>query len=336
MVVELFDPNQAGAADLAGYYRVLRDSHLVDEPGEPVPTYEDVVERLRNPFPGVGSAGYWVARDATGIVAFGYARFPESENTHMAVATVVVHPQSRRRGVGRRVLHAILPQLRARGRTVVEDWGLPAGGTGAEWAHGLGFRTARTVVHQDLVVAEADRARWPVGLPEGYRVRRWVGAAPEDVVEPYAAARNAILDAPMGTTAFRPPEWTVERVRAAEAEVRQQNSEQRTVVAVHEATGVVAGLTEVVVLPHGPRTAHQGDTVVQAAHRGRGLGVSLKGVMAHWLLSDHPDLERMETFTNADNEHMIRVNHRLGLTTTSTRLVIAHDVEELLGSLVRR
>ncbi len=333
--VELFDPHRADEVDLAGYYRVVRDSHLVDEVDgrdEP-PTYEDVVERLRSPFPGVGPAGHWVARGASGIVAFGYARFPEDENSHIAVATVVVHPASRRRGVATRLLRAMLPHFRERGRTVVEDWGLVEGRPGTEWAHRLGFRTVRAVVAMVMTVADADRTRWPLGLPDGYRVERWVDTAPEELVASYATARSAIHDAPMGTTEFVLPQWTVERVRANEAELRAEDVEQRVVAAVHEATGEVVGLTEVVLLPHGPRTAHQGDTAVLAAHRGHGLGSGLKGVMAHWLVEDHPDLERMHTFTNADNEHMIRVNRQLGMTVERTELLVAHDIDALTARL---
>jgi mycothiol synthase len=333
VTVELFDPHQADANDLAGYYRVVHASHLVGEPDEPAPAYEDVVERLRNPFPGVGPAGHWVVRDATDIVAFGYARFPEAENSHIAVATVVVHPDSRRRGIGTRLLSAMLPHFRDHGRTVIEDWGLAEGGTAANWAHRLGFKTVRAPAVQALTVAEADRNRWPVDLPDGYRAELWINSAPDRIVTSYAAARSAIHDAPTGTTEFRHPEWTVEKVRETEDELRRDNVEQRVVVAVHEATGEVAGLTEIVLLPHGPRTSHQGDTAVLDEHRGHGLGLALKGVMAHWLVSDHPELERMETVTNADNEHMIRVNHQLGLTTVRTELVVAHDVETLIARL---
>ncbi|MEU4443589.1 GNAT family N-acetyltransferase [Actinosynnema sp. NPDC050801] len=331
--MESFDPNEADAADLAGYYRVVRDSHLVDEdsPHEPVPSYDDVVERLRSPFPGVGPAGHWVVRDASGIVAFGYARFPEDENSHIAVATVVVHPESRRRGIATRLLREMVPELRARGRTVIEDWGLVAGRPGTRWAHRLGFRTVRAVAAMGMALE--DRTRWPVDLPDGYRVERWVDAAPEEIVASYAAARSAIHDAPMGTTEYVLPEWTVRRVRENEAELRGENVEQRVVVAVHEATGEVAGLTEVVLLPHGPRTGYQGDTAVLAAHRGRGLGLGIKGVMAHWLVEDHPDLERMRTFTNADNEHMIRVNRELGMAVERTVLVVAHDIDALTARL---
>ena len=331
--MESFDPHQADQADLAGYHRVVLDSHLADEDPtrEPAPTYEEVVERLRNPFPGVGPAGHWVVRDGNGIVAFGYARFPQEENSHIAVATVVVHPQSRRQGIATRLLRGMLPRLRERDRTVIEDWGLVEGRPGTDWAHRLGFRTARAVVRMTMAVD--DRTRWSTGLPAGYRVERWIATAPDEIVASYAAARSAIHDAPMGTTEYVPPEWTVERVRENEAELRAGNVEQRVVAAVHEATGEVAGLTEVVLMPHEPRMSYQGDTAVLAAHRGHGLGLGLKGVMAHWLADDHPDLERVRTYTNADNEHMIRVNRALGMTVERTELLIAHDIDALAVTL---
>ncbi|MFE2753610.1 GNAT family N-acetyltransferase [Actinosynnema sp. NPDC059335] len=333
MILEPFDPWRADEADLAGYHRVMRDSLAVDEPGEPAPTFEDVVARLRNPFPGVGPAGFWVVRDGGRIVAYAYARFPEDENSHIAVATVVVHPESRRRGVATRALRALLPELRRRGRTVIEDWRLVEGAVSAEWARRLGFRTVRAVVSMSMEVADADRSRWPVGLPPGYRVVRWSNETPEEVVASYAAARSAIHDAPMGTTEFVNPQWTVERIRRSEAGFRDDGVEQRVVAAVHEATGEVVGLTEVVVLPRDPGTAHQGDTAVLAAHRGRGLGLGLKGVMAHWLVEDHPALERTRSFTHVDNEHMIRVNHRLGMVTERTELVVAHDIDALIATM---
>ncbi|MCC8250215.1 GNAT family N-acetyltransferase [Saccharothrix luteola] len=220
-----------------------------------------------------------------------------------------------------------------RGRTVIEDWRLVEGRPGTDWARRLGFRTVRSLAAMVMTVADVDRTRWPVGVPQGYRVERWADTAPDEVVTSYAAARSAIHDVPMGTTEFVPPEWTVERVRANEAELSGENVEQRVVVAVHEATGEVAGLTEVVLLPREPRTFHQGDTVVLAAHRGRGIGLGLKGVMAHWLVEDHPELRRMHTVTNSDNEHMIRVNRRLGMTVERTELVVAHEIDALTARL---
>ncbi|MFT7838708.1 GNAT family N-acetyltransferase [Saccharothrix sp. BKS2] len=295
-----FDPRGADEADLAGHYRVTRAAHLVDEPGRPAPSCGDEVDRLREPFPGLGPAGHWIARDGDGIVAHGYARFPEGDNGHLAIATVVVHPEHRRRGVGTAVLRETVPQLRAEGRAVVEDWRLADGSAGAEWARGLGFRVVRSVAVQELVVPEADRGRWAEELPAGYRVVRWTGAAPDDVVASYAAARAAIHDAPTGTTVFRPPEWTVGRVRATEAEMLGQGVEQR------------------------------GDTAVLAAHRGRGLGLALKGVMAG---GRAPGPGAHEHGHGGRQRAHLRVNEAFGLRTTAVELVVAQEVEALAARL---
>ncbi len=55
----------------------------------------------------------------------------------------------------------------------------------------------------------------------------WVVRDGTGIVASYAAARSAIHDAPMGATEFNHPEWTVERVRETEAELRRDNVEQR-------------------------------------------------------------------------------------------------------------
>lgn len=60
-------------------------------------------------------------------------------------------------------------------------------------------------------------------------------------------------------------------------------------------------------LPLGPRVAHQGDTAVLTAHRGRGLGLGLKGVM-------------------------IRVDEQLGMAVERTELLVAHDIEALAAA----
>ncbi|MGC7096351.1 hypothetical protein ACPZ19_16875 [Amycolatopsis lurida] len=154
------------------------------------------------------------------------------------------------------MLRAVQPGLRRRS---IEGWEVVEGTAGQRWAEALGFRPVRTIVRQALVLAEVDRSRWEVGVPAGYRLRRWADAAPEDVVASYAAARGAIHDAPLGESGYRWPEWTVRRVRAAEAEWRSQGLKQRVVVAVHEASGEVAGFTETSVHPRRPDWGYQHD-----------------------------------------------------------------------------
>jgi RimJ/RimL family protein N-acetyltransferase len=117
-------------------------------------------------------------------------------------------------------------------------------------------------------------------------------------------------------------------VRSYEAEIRDRGCELRTVVAVEESSGVIAGLTEMELRPGRPRGI-QLDTAVLRQYRGRGLGRFIKAVMMQWLLTDRPQIEMVTTNTDADNVHMIRVNHQLGYVTDVAVAKVEVDVETL-------
>src|SRR2546421_257030 len=140
-------------------------SSAADGPGEPALPLAELAGRLTQPLPGMGPAAHWVARRGNEVVAFAEVHFLEAENSAIGLTHVVVHPAARRSGIGTALLRAVLPELRARGRRIVEGWQVVAG-TGGEWgAEALGFRPGRTIVRQALVVAGADRARWDVPVP---------------------------------------------------------------------------------------------------------------------------------------------------------------------------
>ncbi len=121
----------------------------------------------------------------------------------------------------------------------------------------------------------------------------------------------------------------MQRVRAYEAASRDRGCELRTVVAVHEASGTVAGLTEIEVRPGRNDFALQLDTAVLPEYRGHGLGRFIKAQMMRWLLADRPQMEMVGTTTDAANIHMIRVNHQLGYITADTICNVEAGIETL-------
>jgi len=92
----------------------------------------------------------------------------------------------------------------------------------------------------------------PVSPVEGYRVVSWTGAAPAELLESYAAARNAINDAPHDES-IDDERYTPERIRAMESSVERRDTELRVTVAVAP-DGEVAGFTDV----RAPREAGAG------------------------------------------------------------------------------
>lgn len=333
VVVEPLDPWRAGEAELTGVFEVRAAAQEVDAPTQEPVTPESVVARLRSPMPGLGETRHWLARRDDDVVGTATVIFPEAENSGLALVEVIVHPRSRRRGIGTAVLRALVPELTARGRDVVEGMQITKGGAGEAWAAATGFRTVNESILQRLRFADVDPVLWDVPVPDGYRLEQWIGAAPAELVASYAAAKQAIHDAPRGDAALREPAWTVDRVRAAEAEALEQRVEERVVVAVAEGTGEVAGLTQLWLHPRRPTWAYQRDTAVLAAHRGHGLGLAVKARMLRWLTADRPDLDLVYTGTSADNVHMAGLNHLLGFATVRSTVEVNRTVAGLLEAL---
>jgi mycothiol synthase len=332
--VRCFDPAQATERELADYYRLVLDSGRVDRPDEEPPPYESVVARLGTPLTSRGPSRFWAAHLDGRLIGVANFGFPDDENGHLVIGDIRVHPDQRRRGIGTTLLRAALPTMRTEGRRVLTAWGVTAGGAGAKWADALGFRVVHHDVLQMLSIPDTDAGLWQVPAPDGYRLTKWIGTAPDDLLESYATARRAIHDAPSEDSSHRQPEWTSDRVRAAEDDLRRRGVEQRIVVAVHEATGAVAGLTELELHPSRQDLGYQQYTVVVAGHRGHGLGRFVKAAMVRWILDERPQIRRIGTSTAAGNVHMIRVNHEVGFKTTRSMVDVEAEVDVLATVLM--
>ena len=83
-------------------------------------------------------------------------------------------------------------------------------------------------------------------------------------------------------------------------------------VAIHERSGTVAGLTEVVTPVQHPTRADQYDTIVVPEHRGYGIGRAIKARMLFELRSAESGLHDVQTWNAPENEYMLKVNAELG------------------------
>ncbi|WP_166659536.1 GNAT family N-acetyltransferase [Labedaea rhizosphaerae] len=320
-----FDPFTAAEKDLREIFDVASAAHAVDLPDLPPVTFEAVIGGLRTPQPNLAPARRWFARRDGRIVALASLFLPPAENSALSLVKLLVHPDVRRHGVGTAVFHRISPALRDEGRTVVEAWNVRKGSPGERFGSALGFRVVCSTLFQVLSLDGLGPVP-DVPPAKGYRLRSWSRSAPDDLVDSYASARQAIADSPFGQSAFRFPDWNARRVRADEEDRRRTNIEQRIVAAVHEESGVVAGFTELNLPAHHQDVAFQGDTAVLAEHRGHGLGYCLKTSMLRWLRAEHPGHQQVYTSTASANAHMAGINHRLGFRDFQETLVLAQDV----------
>ena len=105
------------------------------------------------------------------------------------------------------------------------------------------------------------------------------------------------------------------------------------VVAIHERSGVVAGLTELVVPAQHPTRADQYDTIVVPAHNSYGLARTLKARMLLELREREPQLTRCRPGTPPDREQLTQVNKELGFATDREWREYEVDAQQLAARL---
>jgi mycothiol synthase len=247
--------------------------------------------------------------------------FAEEDGVLVGAATLSVHgptfvygdlavlSQHRRRGIGT----ALLEHLRAAARDLGASsfFGHHWDKGGEAFAAHVGARDDHRDVRAMLDLRTAELPE-PV-LPTDWRLVTWVGAAPEDILESYARARDAINDAPMpeGSAA---PTITAEDVREFEETAAKRGREVRATVAIDD-RNEVAGFTDLRLTP-GDIAASTDDTAVAVWARGQGIGRAVKVESLRRLRADHPRVETVTTMNAEHNAAMRHINTSVGFVPT--------------------
>jgi mycothiol synthase len=276
-------------------------------------TEDDAVLFMRHP-PAGDRRYHWLAFEANEAV--GMMRLIAPPGSSLMWSHLRVLPERRRHGVGRALLAAAFEVAGDR----------PIGGhhqspEGAAFAHAVGARDEQRDVQSEL---DLRAAQLPEALlPDGYELRSWIGAAPDELVASFASARNAIDDAPSpeGQTLAV---WTVELVRELEETIERRGRELRVTIAL--AGNEVVAFTEIRVSAPPSWMANTEDTATVAEHRGKGLSQAVKTESLRRLKADRPDVETVGTLNAESNRAMRAVNTKLGFVpvATLTTAVLRH------------
>lgn len=313
----------AGESPLAGLYAVAR---ACDPPG-PVTSWRLFAASARNGWDGE-RAEAWAARDddrSGGRVAGGYVlRFPQDQNTHLALLQLMTHPERRREGIGRALLDHAIGRARAAGRRVLITEA-PADGPGSAFAKTRGFSPASTETRLVLDLRTADwsglellRAR-TVRHATDYSLERWAGPTPDDLLSDMARLMEGMNDEPLGDLAMEDRRWTADRVRTREEMRGRAGQRAYTMIARHTASGEPAGFTQILVDAERPEGwGRQAATTVLAPHRGRRLGLLLKLANITWFRACEPSVERVITWNSVRNPHMLAINEAMGFEALDT------------------
>ena len=330
---EPFEGARLDPADVAALHRVALGSGRTDRPEDPVPSAAEFADRLT-----VRRGGRrtfrWLVRSGGTPVGHLVMDLSDVDNTHLGLFDLSVHPDHRRHGVGSALVRAAARLAAAEGRRslLVEAY---EGSGGAEFCRTLGLAALQNERISLLRLADPDRAdvaALAAAAHPGYRLDGWVGRCPADLLDRFGRAKAAMNDSPRGEMDLGPLSYSTDQLRAEEDRFRALGREFRVVVAVHEATGEIAALTELAVA-RDPYRSDQEDTAVVAGHRGTGLGLWVKAAMLVRLLAERPDVAELTTGNADDNAHMLRINDRIGFRPYATIQEWQADVPALVSRL---
>jgi len=307
----------------------------VDLPDDPPWQDVQVREYLAETVPGERRI-CWVAEDD---------RLPDGESEIFAhvsilllgdigVLEVMVKPSLRRRGLGRQLVAVATRRAYLEGFSSI---GVEAiGGTPAiPFYEALGFEREYVETRSVLNLASVD---WPTlgemagGIASGYRVEYHPGGPPEELLEAYAQAKLEAQDDDDDLD-LAPRSSDPQRLRDSLNTLHKRGLKPYIVLAIHEATGDVAGLTEVVVPAQHPERADQYDTIVVRAHRGYGIDRAIKARMLFELRDAEPGLREVQTWNAQNNESMLKVNAELGYQPDRDWFEYGVDVAQLVQLL---
>ncbi|GAA2155817.1 GNAT family N-acetyltransferase [Nocardioides koreensis] len=317
------DPHDDAA--LRAWFGVEQASIRADRPQALSRTYAALATAVRHPSPYVDRP-LLAAVEGGATVGVAEVELTTQDNLHLAELAIHVHPDHRRRGIGRALHDAAEEIRRAAGRSTVVGELLVADGNddpaGMAFARALGFGSVHQEEHLVLPLPVD-----PAGLPPppavtAYEIVIWRDRCPDEHVAAFCAMRTQMgRDVPVGEVAYEPPVIDEERLRSSEERTRR--AYHRIVAAARRREdGEMAGYS-VVFLAHDDHEALQDDTLVMPDHRGHRLGLRLKLATLEVLGREHPDRRMLHTWSDRENHAMYRTNVAIGY----RRAEVLHEMQ---------
>jgi GNAT superfamily N-acetyltransferase len=306
-------------------YRISSAAGAADVPDLPPVCRESFFATMTHPMPN-RPARHFLAKVDGEPAGYLDLVLPDLDNTQNANVEVAVHPQYRRRGVGRALLDRAASVAREEGRQrLISDSveALPDGparpDAGTEFARSLGAKAALTDVRRRLDLSTVDDDALAEQLAEawlraeGYSLVWWRDVVPAEYIDDVAYLDGRLLkDAPMGDLAWEPEIVDRRRIRAAEAGFRARQRRRYNTGVRHNETGRVVAFTTLE-LEHCPADhAWQQITIVDPPHRGHRLGVIVKIENLRYARVHEPALRFIDTWNADANTHMIAINEQVG------------------------
>jgi GNAT superfamily N-acetyltransferase len=321
MTLSITPADPADPADIDAYQRVVKAVQEHDLPRWRQLNPRMIRLMMEHPFPG-GDQYYWLVRRGEEAIGKITADLPKLENTDTMQADIWIVPSARRQGFGRELFDFVADFAGTRRRkrilstTTWELPGIPAPDlAGPRFAEAMGFKASLVDVTRRLDLSTVDETVLDAmsNPAEGYRLVRWSGAYPEELLADiaYLDARLS-TDAPMGELEWEAPTPDPERIRRAQAVSAARERVGYHTGAIHEASGRLVAWTTITKEKSLDWNAFQQITIVDPDHRGHRLGALVKAENLRYFRAHEPSVTAIDTFNAHTNSYMIAINEQMG------------------------
>lgn len=312
-VVRLEQP--LDSATVAALVDVRRAVDAVRDPGDPPVGPGELVPDLFVVRPREVRSVWLATSGGQPVGVLGAGASVEGGNAGYAEVEIDAVPGGGAHDVQVALLRSAVPWLEEHGARTLAWWPDDDVGRGVAAAAGLTFRQQERCSR--LRVADVDDHlldAWieaPNAREAGYRLEQWTGACPDELLDAYVAAYTAMNDAPLDEIEWTPEPYTPAIVRRSEEVAAARGvTIHASLVVAPDGTG--AGMTRIDVHPERPQLAHQEDTAVVPAHRGRRIGRWLKAANLRRVREHIPEVDLVQTYNAESNPWMLDINVAMG------------------------
>lgn len=268
--------------------------------------------------------------DAGETIGAGLVEWPLLDNVHSVGIDVRVHPDHRRRGVGRRIVDKVAYRAAADQRTLLNAYfevplAQVASHPSSPFALSQGFEAKLVGNRRHLAVPlpperlaelQADARGRGAG---DYRIFTFVTPWPEEFQDDECAmARAMSTDEPSGDEHHEEEVWDAARVKESDELLAAQGLTKLAAVAQDPGSGRLVAFSEIVISEARPTEAWQWATLVLRQHRGHALGLAVKVANLAFLDTVLPTARRVITGNAQENAPMIAVNDAMGFEVVAT------------------
>lgn len=309
------DLSEQDIRDFVSLNNIIRKEERPNDPPQPA---EEVIAQLAI-LPDFVELHSYGIHNGTELIAEGSIQILHLEdNKHLAQINITVHPDHRRQGHGKKILHKVAQHAQQLERRLMMTSSNDRTPAGKSFLEPYGFTAGLENHINQAIVAELDITQLKNWVSDAatraadYELFTLHGAFPPEQLEEIVALMDVMNTAPKGDLDIEDQHLTVEMAQQMDQLMHARKATRAATFARHKPSGQLVGYSELQWSTVRLEIIAQQDTGVHPDHRNHGLGRALKAANALAMLEQNPNAKFIRTGNADENAPMLKINHAMG------------------------